>query len=430
MEIFSKPPLPMPLLTIARQTDSVDLSFLKPGQRLSAQVVSSSTNGMVSIKINDQLLKVMSDMQLMPGAKIEVKVELKNGQLMLRLITQQDNALDTPQQALRQVLPKQQAMQPLFAQLARIVTQLKGLDTLILPGREASTTVQAALSPARAVNLDTLPPEIRQAIESLLKQLPNNEKLSTPDGLKQAINNSGMFFESKLHHGGAKANLSADLKTILFRISFLLRQSLETLPSLPPLSRPLVTSSGKVSSSPSAHRSYTGTQATEAGSKQLETTSLLQLLTRLSESTLARVQMNQLTALSSQQQGEETAITLEIPLFNGKESEVLEVKIRRDSKRDNGEGETCWSVTLKLDSENHGALRAVVSLLGQQVSTTFWCEQPETQQLFHQHLEELRERMLKQGLEAGQTQAFTGMQPEPDTSDRPLPNDNLINTKA
>jgi hypothetical protein len=167
-----------------------------------------------------------------------------------------------------------------------------------------------------------------------------------------------------------------------------------------------------------------------AVARQAETAALIQLLGRQTESALARIQMNQLTTINSQQQGDEPTLTLELPLFNGKESEVVELKIRRETRNNGGEPEACWSVTLKLDNEEYGPVRAVVSLIGKKVSTTFWCEQPETQQHFHQHLHELRSQMENQGLELGRTQAFAGTPPEPDGPDTPPTNENLISTRA
>jgi hypothetical protein len=421
MEISSKPTLPVPLLTITRQPGEADLSFLKPGQMLSAQVQNSTANGILSLSINDRVLQVVSNLQLTLGATINVKVEVNEGVLVLRLLTPQSEASvtqETAQQALRQLLPKQQPLQPLFTQLARLAVPLSN-----------GATPSAGNSLSAEIKL--LPPQVRQAITSLLKQLPNNEKVATPEGLKQALHNSGMFFEHRLQQGEGKTNLQGDLKTLLFRIAFLVRQSLESLPTIPTVpARPPATP-GEGKTSPSAKsRGDAGTPQNMAAEKQAATASLLQLLGRQSESALARVQVNQLTSLHSQQQGEEPILTLELPLFNGRESEVVQLKIQRETKQNGGEAETCWSVALKLDNESYGAIRAVVSLAGGKVSTTFWCEQPQTQLHFQQHLEELRQRMQQQGLELGRTQAFWGQPPEPKTADTPHHNDNLINTRA
>ncbi len=487
MEILNKPPSSMPLMTLSSRQEVGTSSLLKPGQLLNAVVEGRGSDGSLSLQINERTLKVVSEMQLMQGSRIEVKVELKGGQLALRLITPPDEPFQGAQQALRQVLPKQQPMQPLFTQLARIASQPQPQpqatkdtgpqakaaaeqpaqpavasrpDTAQLKAEakqaaasarvvsEALTTrvvsprvlIARAAAPLIAnqhtplpTDVESLPPlplKVREAVVELLSRLPNAQKLATPEGIKQAIDDSGLFFESRLAQGVEKGALQGDVKTILFRLASLLRQSLKTLakqpPPLPP-ARPDAKGGGKQGA---ARPAATAGQAAAATAKQAESTALLQLLSRQSESSLARVQMNQLTSLNAQQQGDETVLALELPLFNGKESELLEMTIRREGKRTRGGEEACWSVTLKLDNDDYGAIRAVVTLVGRKVSTTFWCEQAEAQQLFQQHLEKLRARMGEQGLELGRTQALVGLPPEPDGPGSSPTDDGLFHIQA
>ena len=398
---------------------------------------------------------------------------------MLRLLsppaTSRPPSPTATQEALRQVLPKQQPLQPLITQLARIAVQVEppkqlmqseptqGAATATRPEQPASRTTSNSATPtanatpqrlsAQAYNaaasttllrsdkslldsssvlkLPQLPPKVEQAITSLIKQLPSNDKLTQPEGLKQAVNNSGIFFEGKLltssGSGTDKAALSGDLKTILFRVASLIRNTLQSLPPLPSSPPAAPHAKGTVPQAPQGRQAAAQTQAV---ARQLEAQSLLQLLGKQSESALARIQTNQLNSLQAQQQGGDTVLNLEIPLFNGRNSEVLELKIRRESRRQREEAEAIWSVTLKLDNEDHGTIRAVVTLIGKKVSTTFWCEQSETQQLFAQRMEELRQRINEQGLELGRTQAFTGVPPEPDGPSGPNNNDGIFRTQA
>lgn len=457
----------MPLLALAKSQGGGDLSFLKPGQLLSAQVLGRSGDGSISIKLSERVLKVVSDLQLIQGTKINVKVEVKQGQLMLRLITPQTQAplTPTPQDALRQVLPKQQPLQPLFTQLTRIAVQVEGTQPVPARTKSQGTTTpttspttspapqrlsasaynnsitssallrsdKGLLNATTQLTLPPLPPKVEQAIASLLKQLPSNARLTQPEGLKQAVNNSGIFFENRLINGADKPALSGDLKTILFRAASLIRSTLQSLP--PPTASlslaPQATSRSAARQTPQAKQ--VAAQAQASAVRQAETQSLLQLLGKQTESALARIQTNQLSSLQAQQQSNDTVLSLEIPLFNGKESEVLELKIRRESRRQREEAEAIWSVTLKLDNDDYGTIRAVVTLIGKKVSTTFWCEQGETQQLFAQRMEELRQRINEQGLEIGRTQAFTGVPPEPDGPNglgNPNNNDGIFRTQA
>ncbi|MCW8919706.1 MAG: hypothetical protein OQL08_12945, partial [Gammaproteobacteria bacterium] len=218
MEIFARPTLPQPLLTIARQSGDTPPPPLAPGATLSAQVQGTAADGTLTLTINDRVLKVVSDLHLVQGTRITVTVEQREGQLVLRLLTPPGETPGTPQQALRQILPRQQPLQPLFTQLTRLASS----------GGTLATTLPAAASEQTA--LPTLPAGVREAIGNLLTLLPNNEKLATPEGLKQALHNSGMFFESRLLQGEGGTAVQGDLKTLLFRIAFLVRQTLKGLP--------------------------------------------------------------------------------------------------------------------------------------------------------------------------------------------------------
>ena len=413
MEISSK--LPLPLLTLPCLSDGAAPALLRPGALLTAQVVAANTNGTLTLQINNLLLQVASTLQLAAGTRLELQVALREGQLALRLMQPPDEPLMTPQQGLRQTLPRQQPLQPLLEQLTRITTQLQSATGSASPG--------AALA-----EIEALPSTIRQAIDSLIKQLPSHRQLATPEGLKRAIASSGMFLERQLLPGGDQRGLQGDLKVLLFRVAALLRQTLETPP--PPPHLPTGQVKREVRAEAKA-RPAQGTTSSASPGKLADGPALLQLLSRLSESALARIQTHQLTTLESQAQGETSTLTLELPLFNGREAEVVELKIRREPQSsEHREGEECWSVTLKLESAEHGTVHAVVSLLGQKASTTFWCEQVETQQLFSQHLEQLRERLSEQGLEPGRTQVLGGMPPSPAGPGRPSNHRRLLDTKA
>ena len=198
MEITPPPPPKMPLLALAKGQGGGDLSFLKPGQLFSAKVVGQGEDGTLEISLNDRLLRVLSDRQLMEGTKISVKVELKEGQTVLRLLDPLGPSTYSIQNALRQVMPKQQPLQPLFEQLARIA--LSRMPDLSATTTDAAPTPHAsAESEGFAATLPIpLPPLVEQAIASLISQLPSRESVTHPDRLKGVIENSGLFLESRI----------------------------------------------------------------------------------------------------------------------------------------------------------------------------------------------------------------------------------------
>ncbi|MDH5786261.1 MAG: flagellar hook-length control protein FliK, partial [Chromatiales bacterium] len=261
----------------------------------------------------------------------------------------------------------------------------------------------------------------------------SRESVTHPDRLKGVIENSGLFLESRIlgsdSGGDDNALLERDLKTTLLRLASLIRQSLQQLPTL--TTRAEGDRNPPNSPGPS-DRPNPPPQSTQQTNTQrlMETSSLLQRLAAHSEGAIAAIQTQQLFSLQAQQQSNEMLFNLEIPLFNGKESEQLGLKIRREGRRHREAAKTIWSVTLKLDNDDYGTIRAVVTLIDREVSTTFWCEQGETRELFTQHMEELRQRINEQGLELGRTQAFTGTPPEPNNPDNaPHPN-GILRTQA
>lgn len=447
MEISPKVSVPSITLTLPQKSGN-DLSFLKPGMTVSATVQTTSDDGM-TLQINERLVKISSDLSFAQGTKLSLRVEVKDGQAVLRLMPPQQGTQDTQQQALRQLLPKQLPLQQVFKQLGELATRL---NPSLTPARSLQPTSSSLQLPARFINytlpgshitiqpkvlqltqeklqlsltvapLPRLPVKVEQALGDLLQRIPSAQELTVSDGLKKAISNSGLFLEHHLVTGSEPAKLQGDLKTLLLRLAFIIRQTLGTETA----SSTLFSQKTKRQAQPSAPQ----TNPQGGGTSKSVDSSLLQLLGRQSESALARLQVLQLNALTTLQHDTDPALSFELPVFNGKENRTLELTISRDKHR-NGESDTpCWSVRLKLDSEDYGAVTAILSLIGKQISTTFWCEQEETRARFHNHINVLCERIKEQGLELGKTQAFTGMPPDPDGPDTPNTDGHFISVQA
>ncbi len=402
MEISSPRQPTSPLMTVSRQTGAEELASLKPGTQLSAEVLSCSVNGVVSLKLSGRILKVVSELPLVAGSRIELQVEQHGDETVLRLLNPKPTTAQQIQQALRQLLPRQQPLQPLFTQLAKLA--------LGDPGADRATTPLAPL-----------PTDTIRALGKLLQQLPGHHQVATARGLQQAMQNSGLFFEQHLQQPGQHTELSADLRSILLRIGALLRQTLAQRPAPQQQTNSGTNPAGQPHHHPTAQTGDT----LESGIH------LLQQLRQQCDAGVARLQFHQLLALNAQQQGDETALTLELPLYTGSECDTLELVVQKEPSHSEEETAPRWSVTLKLDSASHGTVRAVVSLRAGEVSTTFWCAEAHTQQLFAQHLETLHQQLQRQGLVVGKTQALHGTPPPaPVRRHGQHPHANLINTKA
>lgn len=358
LELPAREALPMPL---------------REGQTLTATVQQSRSDGNLSLEVNGRLLEVRSNLRLLQGMTLLLRVEKESGQLLLRLDPQQSQQL-SQDQAWRQLLPRQDSLRPLFQQL-----QQSGFKPL---------EVAAEAQSARGTSQTGQQPPLNQAINQLLSLLPKLQQLTQAQGLQQAIAHSGLFLESQLLRGGEPGRQDGDVKNILLRLAQLIRQQLGD-------------------NSQQQNRQGTGQRQAALQLEQLQT------LLRQSESSIARIQLNQLNTLASQQRSDERTLHLELPIFTqaDKEAEVIRLQIRRQ-RRGSGAEEPIWSVRLQLEPADYGRIDAIVSLIAGKVSCSFWCSEEQTAALFRDHLEQLSERMEEQGLQPGRYQALHGSAPE------------------
>lgn len=418
------------ILRLSASPQTLKTLPLHNGQTVTATVLPGSSQGMLNLDINGKLLQVISNLRLTAGMTLQLRVERDSHQLLLHIDDKTLKQL-THQQALRQNLPLQEPLKPLLERLQQLTSPAgkasppspsaappnatpasaaaQSSATTKTPAEHqararidtAAETVSAVKAPA---NTDTPPPaRVQQAIARLLSVLPALAQITSAEGLKQAIAASGMFLESNLLHPSRETPPDKDVKTALLRLARAIRQSL---------------AEDGAGSRPETARGRDNLQA----------------LLRQVDSGLARIQLHQLNSLAGQQsQGDERQlVTLELPLLQQQEKniELLQLKIQRESKSARSGAGDCWSVTLHLSPADYGDIHAVVSLTGGKVSTTFWCQQEETGQLFREQLDALQQRLSEQGLETGRFTAMTGQPPEPTGADDTSWVNGLIDTRV
>ncbi|WP_455234539.1 flagellar hook-length control protein FliK [Thiogranum longum] len=166
------------------------------GQLLQATVADSSL-GKVLLTIGNRQVSAETSLPLEKGQQLTLQVKSLGEQPVLRIASAPSESPVTA--AVRLLLPRQGAMTPLLASMSQIM---------------------------RVSNPPT-PPLITQLVKSIVKQMPSAEAASTPQGLKKAINDSGVFLESHLRagasQGGSVAAVGADLKANLLRLVQLVR---------------------------------------------------------------------------------------------------------------------------------------------------------------------------------------------------------------
>ncbi len=375
---------------------------LQEGATVQATVRQSDISGQLTLEISGKLLQAISTLRLAAGTALQLRVEKANDGIILHLDEPEQQRL-TYQQALRQNLPRQESLRPLLQQLAQWQTTTKsGTQTTPTHSAQQNSTKAEARTTSPTSVTPPLPKSVSQTIGRLMSVIPTLEKLLQPAGLHQAITRSGLFLENNLLQGARPSELENDVKTVLLRLAQTIRQQL-------------------------------GEGSTKSGAQRHEQIhDQLQGLLRQVDAGVARIQLNQLNSLSGRGESDERLnITLELPFYHAQngEMDLLKMRIRRHGNKNHDKEGSSWSVTLHLSPEGYGDIRAVITLNSGKISTTFWCEQETTAQLFRQQLHQLQERLEQQGLETAQCSSRCGRPPEEMTESSNSGN-GLIDTRA
>ncbi len=175
------------------------LAQLQPGQTLLAKVENLLANNQVELRIANQLVKADSPIQLATGQPIKLLVEDSKNGLILR-IAQQASQVETLAKAWRVALPKQQPIIDVVKQLANNL---------------ANNNTETA-SDKNIAN------QLRTAIRALVNTLPSVKTVSQTDGLRQAIQNSGVTLEAQLRQAiitGVAPRTDNNIKANFLRVA-------------------------------------------------------------------------------------------------------------------------------------------------------------------------------------------------------------------
>lgn len=302
------------------------------------------------------------------------------------------------------------------------------LDTLINALQNLQSGSPTSTSPAISAPL-------QGSINQLLADLPDVEQMTTPKGVAQALNASGVFLEAKLLAGLNPAHMP-DMKANLMRLIA------QILPGLPDN-----TSYGAAAASntlartmPNAIRNALGTLGLVAARTQPSIFPLpsrtvsggekeddLEILLKLAAAAVSRLQSHQLGGLEqTRTNADGTQVTtwqLEVPMRNAHDIVPLQVKVQREDTpdqeaaedRDDGEikdtREKLWKVDLAFDLEPLGPLQVHAQLLRGTLSSQLWAERPDSAALIEHELGYLRERLIACGLAVGELACSHGTPP-------------------
>lgn len=322
------------------------LSQLKEGNTLDALVTARLAENSFALKLaGGQTIQAKTESVLEVGQLLKLEV-IKSGNVPeLKVLAEKlsvQTEISVVSQAVREFLPKQHDLLTVMTSLKQVLTQNP---------EQANTPRLTALLP-------------------LVALIPSQTALTTSDGVRQAIDNSGIFMEAKRVHSfvGLQDDLKAQLLSLL--------DTLET-------------------TSPSSVIS------------PMEQTVLNEV-----KSGLARIVMDQLASLP-QDDPQQQAWQLTIPFQNGQQTETIKLKIHHEKKNTQqvDKQSSSWSVVLELNPPGLSTLKSRISITSDRVDTFFWCDQAATTELIKSNLDKLELSYQQAGLMVGQLEAWTGQSP-------------------
>lgn len=204
------------------------------GQILKAVALPTTASGQTQLQIGQQLVQTQSPIPLQTGQTLALQVQSLTPQPLLQILAgiRSDPVAD----AVRTILPKQGSVTALLNNLSQLV---------------------GARQP-------TLPPLLQELGQTVLRQVPEPQTVSNAPGLRQALDQSGLFLEAQLRAaagGGGRVDFSGDFKANLLRLVQLVRN----WPGLPSPSSGARPTSPAVPTAPTGGVVPTGSTVVPAG---------------------------------------------------------------------------------------------------------------------------------------------------------------------
>ncbi|WP_422126818.1 flagellar hook-length control protein FliK [Thioalkalivibrio sulfidiphilus] len=280
----------------------------------------------------------------------------------------------------------------------------------LLPAQGGQTALLSALwslqqQPAR---LAELPAGVRDAVEQLFRQLPSADQATRPEGLRQAVQASGLFHEAGLAAvaAGSAAGPAANLKSALLSLATRLR----ALPGSPPAglagARPVDTPPPRPGASPSPQPRMDTPMAL------LGREALLETLRSRAESALARLALHQWSSAESSDSGLPRWL-MELPLRSGNGIDLVHLLLEREPDQPEAEEQGTWRAEFALDLPELGPVRVRIAVTGDQVRTRLWAENEATVGRIRAELPRLMKSLENRRLEVKDLGCHAGIPPAP-----------------
>lgn len=376
------------------------LQRLQAGDTLDTRVSQATQQGRAVLSINGRAVTALTTLPLTQGQTLKLEISDLGKPPVLVPVTSGGRVEDVLTQQLRTLLPQQTGLPELLSNLAVLGSG------------------GPAIQPLREQLSATVGQQLRALAQQILQQLPRPGDAASAKGVKQALQQSGLFMENQLAKTISQQLPlpAADLKANLLRLLALLQRQLNprTAPPAKSETNPRQTADNRSPAPPLRH-AMPEAQAKTAASLLQHTTAqrMLGELLRQVDGNLARIQLHQLASLHKEHDAARV-ISTEIPLHHGSGTDVFHVRIdEQPAQQQTTPREKTWSITLAFDIGEMGPVHVKLTLGGDIINTTFWAQQASTKHAIDTQLSVLQHNMLKAGLSIGHIVCHHGQPPQP-----------------
>lgn len=403
-----------PPITVSLPPQNTLSGQLQSGQQLNAILTrpADANQTRILLELAGNRITVQLSQPLPPsiGQQIKLEVVTPGAIAALKILTTipaTSSDTTTVSQAMRSILPRQTPLPALLGNLAFIAR------AAATPGITPSST----LTTSQTIQTPALPQSLVELVRTVVNRLPRNENISTADGLKQAVAQSGLFMEARLAQAlqqpiaaTATAAPPVDFKGGLLSLLFTL---LNLSKGMPP--------STNANATPSASAPPHAQAAAQATlNQQMNLQQTLGELVKNVNGGLARLQLSQLVSSAPEEDGKR-AWVMELPVRSDGNIDLIQLRIEKDNQSRTSKKLGMWTVTLALELSGLGPVQARITLADKIVNTHFWAENAHTTELINEHLKILHNRYHEVGLNVGALKAHHGTAPEPAAPDANLP---------
>ena len=444
----------------------------------------------ITIKANQQILELTSQTPIAKGAHLQINIT-PNNQVVILNVSDPLQETAAPKRLanepainanIRLKTTTEQSLQTSAKSNATVSNDISSQQQQTQPALKNKPTIEQGLRQALPVQepIKNLLPLLREItaqppknwpkpllnnLAVLLKQFPNARQAQQPESLKQAINNSGTFFEAKLAQLAIKAlankatgasNLEAkppssaplnyDIKGLIQRLLPQIDKAVAVSDAAPKsnitgsyqsnslLSSALSTSTKSDDGKPFG-QTYSPqplpdllltTNTPQANAKTSNNKNVDILLRQLGSqliASLARSQLNQLETLanrasnSADGQAPANSWSLEIPIMQGNNIDNLVIRIDQNIAEDGSnslekDDRKQWTVMLAFDLHQLGKMNVQLKVVDHSVSAIVWSEQQHTHREVQAQVKSLKANLERVGVDVKHIECQLGVPTE------------------